>query len=123
MNLLHLLLRTSPTAMAIAVVAGGLSGVGSARLVALVNEVVTGRQGVTAPFLWSFFDLLAGVVVAGYVSQIRLIRLVRRLVLLIIFINKAIQHQVYYESPSPAAANIPHSYGYCCRGWGAEWRR
>ncbi|WP_204153676.1 cyclic peptide export ABC transporter [Leptolyngbya sp. CCY15150] len=75
MNLLHLLLRTSPTAMAIAVVAGGLSGGGSARLVALVNEVVTGRQGVMAPFLWSFFGLLAGVVVAGYMSQLLLIRL------------------------------------------------
>ncbi|MEA5452800.1 cyclic peptide export ABC transporter [Leptolyngbya sp. CCNP1308] len=75
MNLLYLLLRTSPVAMAVAVVAGGLSGGGSARLVALVNEVVTGRQGVTGPFLWGFFGLLAGVVVAGYLSQLLLIRL------------------------------------------------
>ncbi|MGF1568691.1 MAG: ABC transporter transmembrane domain-containing protein [Nodosilinea sp.] len=75
MNLLRLLLCTSPVAMAMAVVAGGLSGGGSARLVAWVNEVITGRQGVTAPFLWGFFGLLAGVVVAGYLSQLLLIRL------------------------------------------------
>lgn len=75
MNLLYLLLRTSPVAMAVAVVAGGLSGGGSARLVALVNEVVTGRQGVTGPFLWGFFGLLAGVVASGYLSQLLLIRL------------------------------------------------
>ncbi|ESA33416.1 cyclic peptide transporter [Leptolyngbya sp. Heron Island J] len=75
MNLLFLLLRTSPMAMAIAILAGGLSGGGSARLVALVNEVIAGRQATTAQFFWGFLGLLAVVLVAGYLSQLLLIRL------------------------------------------------
>ncbi|EKU96346.1 cyclic peptide transporter [Leptolyngbya sp. PCC 7375] len=75
MNLLSLLLRTSPMAMVIAIVAGGLSGGGSARLVALVNEVIAGRQATTASFFWGFLGLLAVVLVAGYLSQLLLIRL------------------------------------------------
>ncbi|MFG6100118.1 cyclic peptide export ABC transporter [Leptothoe sp. ISB3NOV94-8A] len=75
MNLLSLLLRTSPMAMVIAIVAGGLSGGGSARLVALVNEVIAGRQATTASFFWGFLGLLVVVLVAGYLSQLLLIRL------------------------------------------------
>ena len=75
MNLISLLLRTSPIAMAVAIMAGGLSGGGSARLVALVNEVIAGRQATTASFFWGFLGLLAVVLVAGYLSQLLLIRL------------------------------------------------
>ncbi|MFG6107340.1 cyclic peptide export ABC transporter [Leptolyngbyaceae cyanobacterium CCMR0082] len=75
MNLISLLLRTSPMAMVIAIVAGGVSGGGSARLVALVNEVIAGRQATTASFFLGFLGLLAIVLVAGYLSQLLLIRL------------------------------------------------
>lgn len=75
MNLIQLLLRTSPMAMAVAILAGGLSGGGSARLIALVNEVIGGRQEITAPFLWGFLGLFAVVLGAGYLSQLLLIRL------------------------------------------------
>ncbi|MGP1384406.1 MAG: cyclic peptide export ABC transporter [Thainema sp.] len=75
MNLIHLLLRTSRFGISAAIIAGILSGGGSARLVALVNEVVNGRQMVTAEFLAYFFGLLLVVLVAGYISQLMLIRL------------------------------------------------
>ena len=75
MNLIVFLLRSSWLTVAIAVVIGGLSGAGSALLLASINTAIGQPAQSTGPLLASFIGLALITFVAGIVSQILLSRL------------------------------------------------
>jgi putative pyoverdin transport system ATP-binding/permease protein len=73
MNLIWLLLQASWLQVAIAILAGLVSGGTTARLIALINNVVNGNYG--DDLFWQFPLLAAIVIVSGIISQILLINL------------------------------------------------
>lgn len=75
MNLISLLLQTARLPALFAILTGLCSGGGSARLIALINDVLNDRTTVTVPFLWGFFGLLLFVLVMGFASQLLLIQI------------------------------------------------
>lgn len=76
MNLLTLLLRSSWQRVAIAVLAGFLSGMSSAGLIALISRGVGGGLGTTATTLaWVFVGLAAIALITSITTRVVLIRL------------------------------------------------
>lgn len=75
MNVIYLLLRSSWSIVAIAVLTGGVSGASSARLIALINDAVNRNQPSATTLLGSFAGLVLVVVITGIISQISLIHL------------------------------------------------
>jgi putative pyoverdin transport system ATP-binding/permease protein len=73
MNLIWLLLQASWLQVAIAILAGLVSGGTTARLIALINNVVNGNYG--DDLFWQFPLLAAIVIVSGIISQVLLINL------------------------------------------------
>jgi putative pyoverdin transport system ATP-binding/permease protein len=73
MNLIWLLLQASWLQVAIAILAGLVSGGTTARLIALINNVVNGNYG--DDLFWQFPLLAAIVIVSGIISQVLLIHL------------------------------------------------
>jgi putative pyoverdin transport system ATP-binding/permease protein len=75
MNVIYLLLRSSWSIVAIAVLTGGVSGACSARLIALINDAVNRNQPSATTLLGSFAALVLVVVITGIISQVSLIHL------------------------------------------------
>ena len=75
MNVIYLLLRSSWSIVAIAVLTGAVSGASSARLIALINDAVNRNQPSATTLLGSFAGLVLVVVVTGIISQVSLIHL------------------------------------------------
>jgi putative pyoverdin transport system ATP-binding/permease protein len=75
MNVIYLLLRSSWSIVAIAVLTGGVSGACSARLIALINDAVNRNQPSATTLLGSFAGLVLVVVITGIISQVSLIHL------------------------------------------------
>lgn len=80
MNLLMLLLQRSRGAVALAVMAGALGGLGSAGLIALIQTGLTDPESAGAALISAFVALCAIVLVAKVLSQTLLIRLSQRAV-------------------------------------------
>ncbi|WP_250121614.1 cyclic peptide export ABC transporter [Chroococcidiopsis sp. CCMEE 29] len=75
MNLIRLLLRTSPGYLALAVFAGVLSGASAAGLIALINTTLSQDQSSTAIVAWSFAGLCLLRLITNLTAQVLLIRL------------------------------------------------
>jgi putative pyoverdin transport system ATP-binding/permease protein len=73
MNLIWLLLQASWLQVAIAILAGLISGGTTARLIALINSVVNGNYG--DDLFWQFPLLALIVIISGIISQVLLINL------------------------------------------------
>jgi putative ATP-binding cassette transporter len=75
MNLIWLLLRASWVNVAIAILAGLVSGAFSARLLALINNILTSSDLASVNLVSSFAGLTAIVLVTSIISQLLLVRL------------------------------------------------
>ncbi|ERN39830.1 cyclic peptide transporter [Rubidibacter lacunae KORDI 51-2] len=75
MNLVIFLLRSSWKALVAALIAGGLSGAGSALLIASLNEAIDNSDKASQLLLWGFIGLALITLVSGIISQILLARL------------------------------------------------
>jgi putative ATP-binding cassette transporter len=75
MNLITFLLRSSWITVAIAIVTGGLSGAGSAMLIASINAAISNPNQATNQLLASFVGLAILTLISGIGSQILLARL------------------------------------------------
>ncbi len=81
MNLIRLLLRTSSLHLSLAVLAGILSGVTAAGLIALINATLNQNQPSKTILIWSFIALCLLRLTANFTSQFLLIQVSQKAIL------------------------------------------
>jgi putative pyoverdin transport system ATP-binding/permease protein len=67
--------RYSRTIMFLVILTGTISGISSAAIIAIINNILSGRATPSTGLLWNFFGLCVVVPLNGFISQILLLRL------------------------------------------------
>ncbi|BAZ33258.1 cyclic peptide transporter [Cylindrospermum sp. NIES-4074] len=80
MNIIYLLLRSSRNVLVIAVLAGLVSGVSNAKLIALINNSINHDASFVSALVWSFIGLALLALVSRFVSELLLIRLSQQVI-------------------------------------------
>ncbi|NJN73818.1 MAG: cyclic peptide export ABC transporter [Limnothrix sp. RL_2_0] len=80
MNLIRLLLRSSRQLVVISCLAGLVSGICSAQLIALINVALSNPDGTIPLVLWSFVGLVVGAIFSRLLSELLLIRLAQQMI-------------------------------------------
>lgn len=98
MNVIYLLLRSSKSIVIIAVLAGLVSGVSSARLIALINNAISSSAAIVPALVWSFAALALVTVLSRFVSELLLIRLSQQVIFetRLLLIRRIIAAPLYY---------------------------